>query len=230
MEWPTAKAPTTAEEWWKNVEEHWVHIEGILWRFLPLWDRKDLDGHFEEKPLCDKIKRLKSEKNRDLASYFQAAWGEAPDNQSIHEIPGWFILCDLCSEEHVLYDAEEQNMYGQWKNGPPTCPGLYVIEWMNGGGLAVYMVVWQDGALYLSDVEVSLPKKGSEDMSQWAIRRHCMLPQTPIDDTLRTYSEQFDPHIGRFKEPLEPLEPVDEEAAEHFLRNLGDLAYRSELA
>ena len=46
-----------------------------------------------------------------LSSLLELAWLAAPDNGSIHGIPGWGILCDLCSESHVLFSDNETQMH-----------------------------------------------------------------------------------------------------------------------
>ena len=41
-----------------------------------------------------------------IADIFEQAWGAAPDSSSIHHIPSWGVLCNLCSEAHVLFDDD----------------------------------------------------------------------------------------------------------------------------
>ncbi len=38
----------------------------------------------------------------------EQAWGAAPDSPRIHSIPGWSVLCDLCSEGHAIREEEER--------------------------------------------------------------------------------------------------------------------------
>ena len=105
--------PKTAEEWWKLVDDNWEAIVGILERFLPLHSlATDPPGKLNGKilmytNLADILRAKKNKDGHKLCRYFNGAWNEAPDDPSIHNILGWDLLCDLCSEEHVLY--EENN-------------------------------------------------------------------------------------------------------------------------
>lgn len=83
--------PRTAEEYWNNVYDYWDDLSSILSRFV------------EPEELTD-VEQLKSNKDESLVRLFHKAWANAPDHRSIHSIPAWHVLCDLCSEEHVLYE------------------------------------------------------------------------------------------------------------------------------
>jgi hypothetical protein len=41
-----------------------------------------------------------------LIEFFHLAWYHAPDVGYIHAIPGWPILCDLCSEDELVRPEE----------------------------------------------------------------------------------------------------------------------------
>ena len=58
-------------------------------------------------PMSVEITKVKANRNTILATYFQLTWDAAPDQPHIHGIPGWSLLCDLCSESHVLFTKEE---------------------------------------------------------------------------------------------------------------------------
>jgi predicted N-acyltransferase len=83
--------PKTKEEYWLLVDAHWEDLYNILFSFL---DKNELS----------KADNLRLTKNSDLSFLFQHAWENAPDSKSIHYIPGWNILCNLCSESYVLYE------------------------------------------------------------------------------------------------------------------------------
>ena len=107
------KYPETKEEWWRMVDENWTDLFNIMWRFLPMDSYEDLEGNLTDKSLSEEIIKLKESQNSKLASYFQATWSAAPDNPSIFEIPKWLLLCDLCSENYVLYEDEiKEKGYG----------------------------------------------------------------------------------------------------------------------
>ena len=106
--------PKTAEEWWQSVNDHWENLLDILSRFLPMNGMEIIDEEsckvkLTDRPMYRHILKLKEERNSHLARYFNAAWGAAPDNPSIHQIPSWDALCDLCSEEWVLAESEDSH-------------------------------------------------------------------------------------------------------------------------
>mgnify|MGYP000353443099 FL=1 len=82
--------PTTKEEYWAIVDKYWPEIKDILLKFTYL-DPDDLD-------------KWAKERNSEIASVFNDAWFNAPDNGRIHLIPAWHIFCDLCSESYLLND------------------------------------------------------------------------------------------------------------------------------
>jgi hypothetical protein len=110
------KIPETKEEWWGNVDTHWSDLRSILNLYLPTSNLEkintdDTEGAsrviFSSEPMWVVIQTAKENRDPILARYFFAAWESAPDNQSIHRIPGWGALCDLLSEEYALYEEEE---------------------------------------------------------------------------------------------------------------------------
>lgn len=88
--------PRTKEEYWNNVDAYWADLYNILARFIEPEKLKVLNP--------DHLRLMKDPK---LASVFNDAWFNAPDRPSIHSIPAWHVLCDLCSESYVL--SEEEN-------------------------------------------------------------------------------------------------------------------------
>lgn len=94
--------PKTKDGWWANVDEYWDDLYSILLSFLPIVDvGADIGLTIR---LDKKVQLLKDNKDIELARYFGMAWARAPDDSSIHNIPSWHVLCDLCSEEYVLYE------------------------------------------------------------------------------------------------------------------------------
>jgi hypothetical protein len=82
----------TPEDWWNLVEERWEELHAILYSLTSL----------EE---LGKAELAKTSKDwQSLGSCFQYAWFAAPDSPEIHQIPGWGVLCDLCSENWVFQD------------------------------------------------------------------------------------------------------------------------------
>ena len=99
--------PKTKEQWWENVDDCWIHLIKILERYIGMQDMEDVRGNLTTEPRYIEILRMKKERNPELVRYFNGAWWNAPGSPSIHQIPGWGVLCDLCSEEHVLYEEKK---------------------------------------------------------------------------------------------------------------------------
>lgn len=75
----------TMEEWWFLVDHHWENLLSIVQRFFP-------NG-------AQKAEEAKEERNGHiLLSCMNEAWWKAPDEPSIHSIPDWGQLCNLCSD------------------------------------------------------------------------------------------------------------------------------------
>lgn len=101
----------TINDWWENVDTYWSQLQSILWQFLPMAGMEIITGCGEVKPstirMAQEVDRLKRERDRLLGYYFEAAWESAPNKPEIHFIPGWGVLCDLCSEQWVFEPEEE---------------------------------------------------------------------------------------------------------------------------
>ena len=85
---------TNKNEYWQIVDANWADLYNILATYLP-------------KEELSKADNLRLNKDRELVDLFDDAWFAAPDHKSIHDIPGWHVLCNLCSEAHVLYEDGE---------------------------------------------------------------------------------------------------------------------------
>jgi hypothetical protein len=84
--------PTNKEEYWQFVDQYWEKLANIIRMFAP--DQVELAREYAEK------------NDPRIANIFEESWGNAPDDISIHTIPGWSILCNLCSESYVLDENE----------------------------------------------------------------------------------------------------------------------------
>jgi hypothetical protein len=79
----------TAETWWGLVDGNWDDLFVLLERFVPQLDRYG-------------TQKLKATRDPGLAKLFHDAWWKAPDQEWIRALPGWFVLCDLCTDSHAL--------------------------------------------------------------------------------------------------------------------------------
>ena len=94
--------PKTKGEWWTLVDENWVDLVSLMHRWLGMNDMENIEGKLTEEPRAVEIERMKAKKDANLLKYLNGVWQNAPDKPWIHEIPGWGLLCDLCSEGYVL--------------------------------------------------------------------------------------------------------------------------------
>jgi hypothetical protein len=85
---------TNKNEYWQIVDANWTDLYNILVTYLPKEELATADN-------------LRINQDRELSSLFENAWFAAPDHPHIHNIPGWHILCNLCSEAHVLWEDGE---------------------------------------------------------------------------------------------------------------------------
>lgn len=86
----------TMEEWWFLVDHHWNNLITIIARFSPEHHAQAVGG--------------KHKKNAyDVYSAMNHAWYKAPNSKTLHRIPGWSALCDLCSDFPAHEDGEEND-------------------------------------------------------------------------------------------------------------------------
>ena len=103
--------PTTKEEYWEIIDEHWDALLGVIGSYLPLNSMEIINEENcevvpSEKEMWRHILKLKEDRDPHIARYFFAVWDAAPDQPYIHQ-GAWDILCNLCSEEYVLDENED---------------------------------------------------------------------------------------------------------------------------
>lgn len=94
--------PTNAEEYWQVVDQYWPLLLDIVLKFCSE-NNFSPDSKYFGKKLAVVLTSMKLNRNNELCNFFQEAWCNAPDNGYIHLIPGWEILCDLCSESYLVH-------------------------------------------------------------------------------------------------------------------------------
>jgi len=108
-----AESLSAADRWWRLLDQNWEKLLSICEQFLyldqlagktpfdfgggravyiPVSKRNPkVDGSLRED-----IARCRMKRDVRLSLYLHAAWAEAPDDFSVHLIPGWSVLCNLC--------------------------------------------------------------------------------------------------------------------------------------
>lgn len=94
---PLYHYPRNAQEWWDVLKEYWQEITNIWFMFGV--------ASVGDNPITrENLLEMRRKRKSELEAFCHRAWAAAPDNGSIHALPAWNVLCDLCSEAGVLYD------------------------------------------------------------------------------------------------------------------------------
>ncbi len=90
-------------------------------------------------------------------------------------------------------------MGAKWEKGRPNDSGLFVCEWTNMGGYAVFQVVNRDGVLFARDTETDRGQRETR-LDKWAISQHLRIP-SPFRQRM---SETFGVDIESANDRQEP--------------------------
>lgn len=93
--------PNNADEYWQVVDKYWPLILDIVLRFCSD-NIFSVDSKYFGKKLAVVLTSMKLNRDTEICNFFDQAWYNAPDTGHIHLIPGWEILCDLCSESYLV--------------------------------------------------------------------------------------------------------------------------------
>jgi hypothetical protein len=107
------KSPSNPKEYWAIVDYYWNDLNHIINIYLPTFAKKWIDNSIIplDKTLGEYIIELKETRNPRLVRILNSAWWNAPDEKCCEgEHKSWNVLCDLCSEEYVLYEPKEGNI------------------------------------------------------------------------------------------------------------------------
>lgn len=102
----------TPNDWWNAVDGHWDNLQEIIAHNIdmchPAYDVPGSDkSPATGRTISAELEHLKQTRDHQrLARYFHAAWGLASESYA-WSVPSWGTLCDLCSEEQVFYQEEE---------------------------------------------------------------------------------------------------------------------------
>jgi len=116
--------PRTAADWWDIVEDQWSNLLAIIFHHIEASHAAYEEPGNAKSPatgrtIREELTHLRDVKDTKLCRYFAAAWCLASDAYA-WSVPGWGQLCDLCSEEYVLYEGEVDNL--------PTADDLPTID------------------------------------------------------------------------------------------------------
>ena len=96
-------------DWWTLLESNWDNILNIASDQLDVNSLAfEIPGNPESKMtgrnVLQEMNHLKIIKDSNISRYLNAIWGLASDAYARENRRGWKIICDLCSEEYVLYE------------------------------------------------------------------------------------------------------------------------------
>lgn len=105
----------TQEDWWEAVDENWDDLLDVFYRYLPMTMAAANNGALAKAMNINALNPMSVEgaacRAYEEANYeamkilLFAAWERAPDSESIHDVKGWDVLCDLLSEEWVFDES-----------------------------------------------------------------------------------------------------------------------------
>lgn len=103
--------PASKDEWWQAVDDNWQSLLEIIFHHMdhthPAYDTPGQEDTPETgRNIAEELEHLREARDSKLARYLQASWCLASDAYA-WSVDGWGQFCDLCSEEHVLYEEEE---------------------------------------------------------------------------------------------------------------------------
>lgn len=128
MEKTTVKDyPTDGPSWWKSLEDNLADIKSIVMNFYPIGRKSSPDVGISAKgaeAACEVVRGEIAAKGLDPATEFQeayaakdgprmvsllnAAWFGMPESMSSRDVPGFHVLCNLCSECHCVVPEDHE--------------------------------------------------------------------------------------------------------------------------
>lgn len=110
--------PNTKDEWWMLVDANWEALKSLVRMFHPKLQNDTSDykitaqaaeevseairEEIRKDPQVFDLEQLKTDRDDSLAGIFSDTWFGAPESSSVHSVPKFGLLCDLCSESYVL--------------------------------------------------------------------------------------------------------------------------------
>lgn len=121
--------PKTKDEWWAMLTEEKTKLRDLVVDFHPRSRVYD-NAHDMEitapgaEAICDAVRRhltkggpidagaafdafLDTKDAENMSGMLSATWFGLPESVEVRSLPGFGLLCDLCSEADVLYEDGE---------------------------------------------------------------------------------------------------------------------------
>lgn len=98
------------EDWWNVVKENKQKFLDLLGRcnynvYESLGAKCATDSSPDGESIKDAFERcIKEENHKEVHSMCHRIWGALPDKPHIHQWPGFYDICDVCSEYWVFQE------------------------------------------------------------------------------------------------------------------------------
>lgn len=92
------------EDWQENVIDRGYARNSKEWAFLlnHNWTNllRIMEAQLKQEELKAAVRAREGGDNKTVWTHLQLTWDRLPDRPWIHQIPGFGVLCDLCSDFH----------------------------------------------------------------------------------------------------------------------------------
>ena len=115
--------PRTADEWWDLANKYREQLRSLVRNFHPLYIHSQkmpitapaaeeccevVREHIRNKTVDDPLEcfdQFLAQKSNGMVTLLNQVWFGIPESMDAHSLPGFSLLCDLCSECDVLGEA-----------------------------------------------------------------------------------------------------------------------------
>ncbi len=119
--------PRTADEWWRLFDYHTANLRNLVAEFHPAyarWARRMPITAADAEAACEKFREEIERETADdplecfdqfalqrspgVVALLNQTWFGVPESADAHSLPGFGVLCDLCSESYRVEGDEDQ--------------------------------------------------------------------------------------------------------------------------
>lgn len=118
------ECPDNAEEYWETCETFKDELSQMIGDFHPYYQRQhamkitasaaeetcrvvreSIVAETERDP-CERFHEMLKSRDPMISSIFNQVWFGMPESEYVRSYPGFGMLCDLCSEDHLIVPEE----------------------------------------------------------------------------------------------------------------------------
>jgi hypothetical protein len=120
------KCPDNAEEYWQTCEDFKDELAQMIGDFHPYYQRQHamkitasaaeesckvvrekIVAETDRAP-CEQFHEMLKVRDPMISRIFNQTWFGMPESAEVRSYPGFFMLCDLCSENHLIAPEEPE--------------------------------------------------------------------------------------------------------------------------